>query len=48
VKADERLPVLVAGALYRLADILPSERHLRGSGAVPNVSAGGEQRPGPD
>jgi hypothetical protein len=37
VKADQGLPVLVAGALDRLADLLPGERHLRAPGAAPNL-----------
>jgi hypothetical protein len=37
VKADQGLPVLVAGALDRLADLLPRERHVRVPGAAPNL-----------
>src|SRR5688500_13331338 len=37
VKADQGLPVLVAGALDRFADQLPGEWHVRVPGAAPNL-----------
>jgi hypothetical protein len=36
VKADQRLPMFVAGALDRGADLLPGQRHVRVSGAAPS------------
>jgi hypothetical protein len=36
VEADQRVPVLVAGALHCLANLFPRQRHLTARGGVPN------------
>ena len=41
VVADQRLPVLVAGALDRLAHLLARQRHTRATATDPTGSAGG-------
>jgi hypothetical protein len=37
VVVDQRLPVLVTGALHRFADALASEWHVRSRSAAPTV-----------